>query len=254
MLHILMELIKVNGKATVIRKEFDVKEHDLGLKACPLNAVTVSAWNLKVSDFKANPKNEVYDFNIAALLDINTKIEIYNKMMIKRTYKEWPHKIPAPTDYTGLNMLNDDEILEVIFLAASPGMKSERISLYKQIPIFKDEHERSRFMGKEINVYSFQQFMILIQSMATKYSDIDDKVHKYIDPDKAAIIPKAWDSSSSAPNGMKMKGVINIYVETHNQLRKDDLIWFRRRERIYPDSKFRFRNKRVITCRHNDIK
>ena len=134
-------------------------------------------------------------------------------MTAKRSIYEWPHKSSAPTDYTGLNILNDDEILEVIFLAASPGTKSEIIGLYKQISIFKDENEKSRFAGKEINVYSYQQFMILIQSMATKYSDIDDNLHKFIPSDKVDIIPEAWDSSS-APNGMKMQGVINIYLET----------------------------------------
>ena len=50
--------------------------------------------------------------------------------------------------------------------------------------------------------------------MATKYSDIDDNLHKFIPADKVDIIPEAWDSSSSAPNGMKMQGVINIYLGT----------------------------------------
>ena len=214
MMSLITELVKANSKATVIRKEFDYKEHNLGLRSYPLNVVTVSDWWRKVTDFKSNPKNSVYDFNIAALLEVNTKIEIYSRMTAKRSIYEWPHSSPAPTDYTGLNILNDDEILEVIFLAASPGTKSEIIALYKQIPIFKDDNEKSRFAGKEINVYSYQQFMILIQSMATKYSDIDDNLHKFIPADKVDIIPEAWDSSSSAPNGMKMQGVINIYLET----------------------------------------
>ena len=45
-------------------------------------------------------------------------------------------------------------------------------------------------------------------------------------------------------------------AHTHNQLREGDLIWFRRRTRIDPDGKLRFKNKgpyRVISSRNNDI-
>ena len=42
-----------------------------------------------------------------------------------------------------------------------------------------------------------------------------------------------------------------------NQFRKGDLIWFRRKERIYKDGKLFFRNKgpfKVISVRRNDVK
>ena len=78
MLNLITELVKANSKTTVIRKEFDYKKHNLGLRSHPLNVVTVSDWWRKVTDFKSNPKNAVYDFNIAALLEVNTKIEIYS--------------------------------------------------------------------------------------------------------------------------------------------------------------------------------